>query len=141
MEAPDLDIDEISLRQVRLEDAPSMQKHFANWNVVKSIGGIPWPYPPDGARDYIEMRKEESATKEIYFWGIFLKTDPAELIGTIEYRFFDDDDENRGFWLSELFWGRGIMTKTVAVTQDFVFFQLGKTRLLVRSLCTNIASK
>lgn len=33
------------------------------------------------------------------------------------------------------------MTSAVALTQDFVFFELGKPRLLVRSLCSNAASK
>ena len=141
METPTLDIKGISLRPVSLADAPAMQKHFANWNVVKSIGGIPWPYPADGARSYIERRLKDSVEKEIYFWGIFQKQNPKELVGTIEYRFFDDEEENRGFWLSEAHWGKGIMTDAVSKTQDFVFFELDKPRLLVRSLCTNAASK
>ncbi|MEP6020676.1 MAG: GNAT family N-acetyltransferase [Paracoccaceae bacterium] len=141
MKAPELDINEITLRGVGLKDAPAVQEHFANWNVVKSIGAVPWPYPPDGARNYIEKRLEDSVQKEIYYWGIFLKQNSDELIGTIEYRFFDDEEENRGFWLSESHWGKGIMTDAVSITQDFVFFELGKPRLLVRSLCTNAASK
>lgn len=118
-----------------------MQAHCANWNVVQFIGGIPWPYPPDGARAYIARRLEDARQREIYFWGIFLKEQPRALIGAIEYRFFDDEEENRGFWLAEAHWGRGIMTSAVALTQDFVFFELGKPRLLVRSLCSNAASK
>lgn len=141
MRTPDLDINEISLRAVGLKNAPAMQEHFANWNVVKSIGGIPWPYPSDGSRNYIEMRLNESVQKEIYFWGIFLKKNSDELIGTVECRFFDDEQENRGFWLSEAHWGKGFVTDAVSITQDFVFFELGKPRLLVRSLCTNLASK
>ncbi len=118
-----------------------MQTHFANWNVIKHIGEIPWPYPSDGARSYISRMLEESECKEIYYWGIFLKVNPTELIGTIEYRFLDDDDENRGFWLSEDYWGNGIMTDAVTVTQDFIFFELKKPRLLVRNRSTNDASK
>ena len=140
-EAPPLEINDIRLRQVGVWDAPAMQTNFGNWNVVKTIGGIPWPYPEDGALTYIERRLEEARTREIYFWGIFLGQDAAELIGAIEYRFYEDEDENRGFWLSEAHWGRGIMTDAVRVTQDFVFLELGKPRLLVRSLRTNAASK
>lgn len=141
MESPELDIKEVSLRPVSLKDAPAMQEHFANWNVVRSIGSVPWPYPTNGARSYIERRLEDSVQKEIYFWGIFLKQNREELVGTIEYRFFDDEEENRGFWLSESHWGRGIMTDAVSITQDFVFFKLRKPRLLIRSLRSNAASK
>ena len=141
MTAPTLETHHIVLRQVSLADAPAMQFHFANWAVVKWIGGIPWPYPADGARLYISRRLEEAGQKEICFWGISLKERPEELIGAIEYRFLDDDDENRGFWLSEDYWGRGIMMQAVVATQDFVFFELGKTRLQILSLKTNAASK
>ncbi len=118
-----------------------MQAHFSNWNVIKWIGDVPWPYPEDGAQSYIQRRLNEARSREIYFWGIFLKSHPAELIGTIEYRFFENDDENRGFWLAEDHWGKGIMTRAVILTQDYVFFELGKPRLLMRSLATNLASK
>lgn len=119
-----------------------MQHHFANWNVVRNIGSdIPWPYPPDGARTYIERRISGRDEEEIYFWGIFLKHASDELIGAIEYRFLEDDDDNRGFWLSEDHWGKGIMTEAVAVTQDFVFFELQKPRVVLRTLCSNVASK
>ena len=140
MTAPPLETDDILLRQVSLSDAPAMQTHFANWEVIRWIGGIPWPYPDGGAREYITRRREDARHKEIYFWGIFLRKQPAELIGTIEYRFFEDDDENRGFWLSRDHWGKGIMTKAVSVTQDFVFFELGKQSLRIHSLTTNAAS-
>lgn len=139
--APKLEADAIILRPVCLADAPAMQAHFSNWNVIKWIGDVPWPYPEDGAQSYIQRRLNEARSREIYFWGIFLKSHPAELIGTIEYRFFENDDENRGFWLAEDHWGKGIMTRAVILTQDYVFFELGKPRLLMRSLATNLASK
>lgn len=139
--APDLRSGNVLLRQVTLADAPAMQIHFADWEVVKWIGGIPWPYPPDGAAEYIARRLDDARRRELYFWGIYLEAAPSELIGAIEYRFFDDEEENRGFWLGQNFWGRRIMTRAVAATQDFVFFNLKKPSLLIRSLTTNAASR
>ena len=120
--------------------APAVQIHCSNWNIVKMIGGVPWPYPADGAAAYIGRRLAEAETREVYFWGIFLNAAPDVLIGAIEYRFYADEDENRGFWLGEDYWGQGIMTQAVALTQDFVFFELGKTKVIARSLTTNHAS-
>lgn len=139
MTAPAMSARNIELRPVALEDAPAMQTEFANWNVISPIGGVPWPYPSDGARSYITRRLQER--REIYFWGIFLEEQPDWLIGTIEYRLFDDENENRGFWLAERHWGKGIMTRAVARTQDYVFFDLGKPLIRVRSRCTNLASR
>ena len=141
MTAPQLETNRLLLRQVSLADAPAAQTHFANWNVIKNIGGIPWPYPEDGARTYIERRLKDVMSKEIYFWGLFLKSAPEALIGTIEYRFFEEAEDNRGFWLSEAHWGKGLMTEAVCATQDYVFFELKKQRLLIRSLCSNTASR
>lgn len=141
MNTPRLETKRLLLRAITLGDAHAMQHHFANWNVIKTIGSVPWPYPLDGAESYIRRRLEDGKKREIYFWGIIQKQAPRELIGAIEYRFFVDEEENRGFWLSEAYWGRGLMTEAVAVTQDFIFFELKKAQILVRSLCTNGASK
>lgn len=44
MNTPDLKTRRLLLRGVTLADAPAMQHHFANWNVVRNIGSdIPWP--------------------------------------------------------------------------------------------------
>lgn len=141
MKVPRLETRQAVLRAVTMQDAPAMQAHFANWNVVRTIGSdIPWPYPADGARFFIDKMQRAVAENEVYFWGIFLKTQPDELVGAIEYRFLEGDDDNRGFWLSETHWNKGIMTEVVAATQDFVFLELGKTRLIVTTLCTNAGS-
>jgi len=138
---PPLQIEDLLLRPVTLADPPALQAQFSNWNVVKWIGGVPWPYPEDGAQRYIALRLSDAVSKELYCWGLFLKGMPETLIGAIEHRFFADEDENRGVWLAEPYWGQGLMTKAAAVTQDFVFFTLEASRLLVRSLMTNAASK
>ncbi len=85
------------------------------------------------AETYLEDILKQMRTKEIYIWGILLKDGPNEIIGVIEYRFVDNKDDNRGFWLAKPYWGQGIMTEAVIATQDFVFFKLGKERVVVKN--------
>ena len=42
------------LRAITIEDAVAAQRHFSNWNVIQHIGGgVPWPYPSDGAAVFL----------------------------------------------------------------------------------------
>jgi hypothetical protein len=52
---PTLTTPRLFLRPVALADASAIQEHFANWNVIKHIGGnVPWPYPADGAETFLK---------------------------------------------------------------------------------------
>ncbi len=65
----------------------------------------------------------------------------TEVVGVVEYRLSDDGDDNRGFWLAEPYWGCGYMTEAIVATQDYVFFELDKTRLIVMSAESNEGSR
>ena len=141
MRTPDLETPRAALRRVQAADAPALQRHFANWNIIRQIGtDVPWPYPTDGAARFIAHMDNVCATEEVYFWGIFLTSVPTELVGAIECRFIDGDDDNRGFWLAEPYWGQGIMTEAIAATQDYLFETLAKPRLVVSTRVDNRAS-
>ena len=43
-----------------LEDAPAIQRLIDNWNVVKWLGRVPFPYPETGARDWIMRMSSDS---------------------------------------------------------------------------------
>jgi len=139
---PTLETNRLSLRPPVPEDADALQRHFDDWGVIKQIGShVPWPYPKDGARAYLDVFIPQNGNGTFYYWGIFAKTNPKELIGAIEYRFRPEDEDNRGFWLSRSHWGQGLMTEAVARTQDYMFFDVGVSKLIIRNLSTNVRSK
>ena len=139
-ETPRLETDRLILRAASCEDAPAIQKYFNNFNIIRYIGSdVPWPYPEDGAITFLEHMFKKMEKDEIYLWSIALKSHGNEAIGLIEYRFADSED-NRGFWLAEPFWGQGIMPEAVEITQDFVFFELGKDKIIVKNAVSNSQS-
>jgi ribosomal-protein-alanine N-acetyltransferase len=66
--------------------------------------------------------------KTRWSWGIFLKEDLNELVGTIEL-FELSGFENRGFWLAKNLWGQGLMSEAVVPVTDFAFNEVGFARL------------
>ncbi len=139
IEVPKLETTRLILRSLSMDDAPAIQKHFNNWNIIKEIGSVvPWPYPDDGAVTHLKNTLNQPLT---YLWGITLKDNPDEVIGVIEYRLSDNADDNRGFWLAESHWGQGLMGEAVTATQDFVFFELGIKRIVVTNAKSNARSR
>ena len=142
MKTPVLETERLILRPVTMDDAPSLQKHFNNWNIIRRIGvNAPWPYPDDGAESFLKMQQEFIREGKVFLWTINLKDAPNEAIGLIEFRFREEMDDNRGFWLSEDHWGHGYMSEAVEATQDWIFFELGKDKVIAKNAFDNVASR
>lgn len=133
--------DRLILRGLSLEDAPSYQKHFADYEVIQHLSTrVPWPYPEDGAYKFIKDFILPNQGKGRWAWGIFLKANPQELIGCIEL-FESDETENRGFWLGKKFWGHGFMSEAVVPIMDHAFDQLGFKKMVLANALGNNRSR
>jgi ribosomal-protein-alanine N-acetyltransferase len=130
----------LHLRPLVIEDAATTQKLFPHWDIVKFLNDkVPWPYPDDGAlRFYRDVALPAVARGEQWIWAICLKERPSELIGSINLT--NNRDENRGFWLSLPWQGRGLMSEACNEVTAFWFDTLGNERLVVSKAVDNIAS-
>ena len=86
-------VEKIILRPLALEDAAQIQEIFPHWEVVRYLRNIvPWPYPPDGARHYIEeIALPAIARGTERHWTLQLKTEPERVIGEIGLKSNDED--------------------------------------------------
>ncbi|MFI4934962.1 MAG: GNAT family N-acetyltransferase [Caulobacterales bacterium] len=136
---PTLETARLILRPMRLEDAPSVQRRFPQWDVVRHLNDlVPWPYPDDGAETHIRQCLER---RDRYYWSIFRKGGPDEAIGLISLR--PDDGvsrEQRGFWLDPQFHGAGLMTEAAERVTEYAFLELGWTELYLDNAEANPAS-
>ena len=129
------------LRGIQLSDAPSYARHFADYEVIRTLSGtVPWPYPEKGVEDFIEQVLLPNQGKEFWAWGLFLKTSPDEMIGGLTLR-IGGPKGNRGFWLGRKFWGRGLMSEAAEVTLDYAFEELGFEILNFQNAVGNTASR
>ena len=139
---PALETQRLVLHPLTLDDAPSIQRRFPRWDVVRHLSPrVPWPYPADGAVRFIELCLVEMARGEKHHWSIRLKDGPDELIGCINL--WPDDGKSRdmrGFWLDPEFQGRGLMTEAANRVTDYAFGDLNWPHLWVSNAEPNRAS-
>lgn len=118
---PPLETPRLLLRPIELADAAQIQQLFPQWEIVRYLAGrVPWPYPPDGAHNFVhDMALPAIERGELWQWTIRLKADPARIIGAINLR--KSEDENRGFWIVPSHQGQGLMTEACDAVTDFWF--------------------
>jgi [ribosomal protein S5]-alanine N-acetyltransferase len=139
---PVLETQRLTLHPLVPADAPVVQRRFPRWEIVRYLSErVPWPYPDDGAAQFIALCQEEMARVQKHHWSIRLKDGPNELIGCIDL--WPDDGESRemrGFWLDPEFHGRGLMTEAADRVTDYAFRELGWPHLWVGNAEANRAS-
>ena len=138
---PTLYTERLILRPLTLEDAEATQQQFAHWEVVRYLNAVvPWPYPADGARSYLEhVALPAMARGEEWHWSIRLKSAPEMLIGNVCLS--DTVDDNRGFWLAPQWQGLGLMSEASAMVTDFWFGVLERPVLRVPKAAPNLGSR
>jgi ribosomal-protein-alanine N-acetyltransferase len=104
---------------------------------------VPWPYPDDGAESFIRRWLDKiAAGEEIYHWALALRDGDGEAIGNIRFHAEAEGLKgNRGFWLAEPYWNRGLMSEAVAAVNDFAFRTLGIESFHVCNVASNAASR
>src|SRR3974377_1712917 len=125
MPLPTFHTSRLILREITLEDVPAYTRHFVDYEVISNLARlVPWPYPENGVREYLQTFVLPHQGKDKWVWAITEKDAPGELIGAVDL-WRKGKPENRGFWLGREFWGRGYMTEAVKPVMDYAFDQLG----------------
>jgi [ribosomal protein S5]-alanine N-acetyltransferase len=144
MKTPIIQTERLILRPLALEDAPAIQRHFNNRNIIRNLASVvPWPYPADGAETFVRLQLDKiAAGEDIYQWVLVLRGGDGEAIGNIHFRpGIDSAKGNRGFWLAEPHWNRGLMTEAITAMNDFAFATLGIESFFVCNVASNDASR
>jgi ribosomal-protein-alanine N-acetyltransferase len=139
---PPFDTPRLLLRPLALADASQIQRVFPQWEIVGYLAArVPWLYPPDGALAFVrDVALPAIAGGEAWNWTLRLKSNPSQIIGCIDLR-KTDDDNNRGFWLDAAFHRRGFMTEAADVVTSFWFEVLQFPVLRTSKAVANIASR
>ena len=129
------------LKAISIQDSEAYTRHFVDYEVIRHLSAaVPWPYPEAGVLEYLEKDVLPNQGNGRWDWGIFLKSNPDELIGSIGL-WHPGVPENRGFWLGQKFWGQGLMTEAVEPVSRYAFFDLGFRNLMFANALGNLASR
>jgi ribosomal-protein-alanine N-acetyltransferase len=137
---PELETERLLLKPLAPADADRIQNLFPRWEIVRYLNAaIPWPYPADGARTFIERVLQEMERGESFFWTLRPKSAPQQLIGVISL--FLKKEENRGFWMDPEWQGKGLMTEACDAVTAYWFDVLNEPILRAPKAVANEASR
>lgn len=138
MKTPTLTTERLLLKPLEAEDASQIQLLYPRWEIVRYlVASVPWPYPPDGAANYVNnVALPDVENGVAWFWTIRRKDDPDQLICL-----YDVEDNNRGFWLAPEWQGQGYMREASIAATDFWFNTLNKPLLRAPKAAVNERSQ
>ncbi len=138
---PEGTTERLILRPLEIADAEQIQALFPHWEIVKFMHHrIPWPYPPDGALQFLrDVAIPQQERGDGWQWSIRLRSQPSQLIGVIGL--VRGDTTNRGFWMGLPWQGQGLMSEACVWVNDFWFETLGFPVLTVWKAVVNVASR
>lgn len=138
---PTLHTERLILQPLALADAEAIQHHFPHWDIVRYLNAVvPWPYPADGALDYLrDVALPAVKRGEEWHWTLRLKSAPEQIIGNVSL--MDETDNNRGFWLGLEWQGQGLMSEACAAVTAYWFEVLERDLLRVPKATLNEASR
>ena len=138
---PTLTTSRLLLYPLELADAAQIQILFPHWEIVRYLATqVPWPYPADGAHKFIrDVALPAIARGEAWHWTLRLKSNPDQIIGSIDLR--KKENDNRGFWLGLPWQRQGLMTEACGAVTDFWFDTLNFPVLRAPKAVANVASR
>jgi len=90
----------LTLKKIEKRDLKILVNHLNNWNVVKWLANVPYPYTLNDAETWLDIASKEQLALNIYLKSI--------LIGgiTIDKR-TTNNSPVLGYWIGEEYWGNG----------------------------------
>ncbi len=138
---PEFETERLYMRGVKLEDAESYEKSFANYEVIQHLSHhVPWPYPKGSVKGFLEEIILPELGESRWLWVLFMKNKRDEVIGCVDL-WRKGCPENRGFWLAKKYWGKGLMTEAVNPIIDYAFEQLEFEKLTFANAVGNSRSR
>lgn len=141
MTIPTLHTERLLLKPLAADDAPQIQLRYPHWEIVRyMVSSVPWPYPADGAEQYVNnVALPDIARGIAWFWTIRDRTATDNLMGVI--CLYDVEDNNRGFWLAPEYQGQGYMREASLAVTDYWFNTLNKPLLRAPKAAANQRSR
>jgi 8-oxo-dGTP diphosphatase len=137
-----LSTERLTLRPWQDSDATSLHRLLNDWEVIRTLTRVPFPYSRKDAQSWIATSRERlgqgsaynlaitglDGEKEILVGGIGLNVDPANRAGDL------------GYWIGRAFWGHGVASEAADRLARWALANLDIDRLESVVLTDNAAS-
>jgi ribosomal-protein-alanine N-acetyltransferase len=135
----ELNLERCTIRDWRMNDAPSLAKHANNRRVSITLRDrFPFPYRIEDAKEFLARATNEKGQEKFYCIEINGSTvgGIGITIGEDVYRLTAEF----GYWLAEEFWGKGIMSEVVPAFVNYCFEKFSLKRIYASAYSSNPAS-
>ena len=126
--------DRLILKKIDKKDLNNLLHYLNNWNVVKWLVNVPYPYTLNDAEKWFVKSSKEELALNIYF--------KSYLIGGVT---IDKRTSNEifvlGYWLSEEYWGKGYATEACSSLISYFFSNNFDDKLYASHMAQNKKSK
>ena len=130
-----LETERFVLRRHRRDDAAAMARLLDNWNIVRWLAEVPFPYRREDATEWIVETVHRWAEGTDHQFVITLR-DGDRPIGHMGLR-PEDSTAEFGYWIGQPFWGTGCAVEAGRAVLDFGFAHLELERIWATCLPDN----
>lgn len=130
---------EYKLRKWKLSDVESLVEHANNYNIAKWLTNhFPYPYTKNDGKVFIKSVSNDN--RSIVF-AIEIEGKAVGSIGLTLQSDIHEKNAELGYWLSEKYWGNGIMPKAITEVVDYGFKTFDIVRIFARPFSNNKGSQ
>ena len=129
----------MKLRKWNEADLDSLVKYANNHNVAKWLtNGFPHPYTYEDGKSYLSIIANDNPTK---VFAIEVNGEAVGSIGIFPQSDIHEKNAEIGYWLAEVYWGQGIITKAIQEIVEYGFKTFDVVRIFARPFSTNLKSQ
>ena len=131
----------ITIRNWKKTDASSLAAALSNKNILNNLrDGLPYPYTEKDAEEYIDFILN-SNPNDTFAYSIDVDGRAVGSIGAFRQRNIHFRTAELGYYLSEEYWGRGIMTIAVKQICEKLFSETDILRIFAEPFENNAGSR
>jgi RimJ/RimL family protein N-acetyltransferase len=116
IDRPTLSTARLTLRPPTSDDAPRIAALANDFDVVKTTGGMPFPYRLADAEAYLARCQAADPARETVF-GVDREGDG--LVGVLGFQPTGELAPEVGYWLGKPYWGQGIASEALAAAMTW----------------------
>lgn len=129
----------VVLRPWRDEDLEDLAQHANNANIAKFMtDGFPFPYTKEHGANFLERVQKFTPSR---FFAIEVNNRAIGGIGIHPQEDIMRMNAELGYWLSEEYWGNGIITEAIKQIVQYGFTNFAIDRIFARPFGSNKASQ
>ncbi len=130
---------QFELRKWQPSDLESLVKHANNYNIARFLTDqFPHPYTIQDGERFLENVLSHDPAKIL---AIVVQGEAVGSIGVFPQQDIHCVNAEMGYWLSEEWWGRGIMSAAIRRMVDYGFSTFTVDRIFARPFGSNTASQ